>query len=117
MNLKKTSILLYIAVLVLAVLACGVPTLPTPAAPMRVLPAPSVAPSLPAVVEMVVIADNLNVRAEADYKSAADPLGLENGQVVKVYLSCTGGEMREWVAINVDCTRWVKASWLSPVVE
>jgi len=63
-------------------------------------------------VEMVVIASRLNIRADSNEKSPADPQGLKQGDVVKVYLTCTGGEMRDWLAINRDCTKWVKASWL-----
>lgn len=97
-----------ISALVLSVLACGLP-----AASQIVYPQHSAAPTPPAqVVEMIVIADALNIRAEATYLSAAEPVGLRKGEKVKVYLACTGGEVREWVSLNRDCTRWVKASWL-----
>jgi hypothetical protein len=76
-------------------------------------PTPPAQPTQPVkVVEMVVIADALNVRAEATYLSAAEKLGLRKGQKVKIYLACTSGSVREWVAINRDCTRWVRSSWL-----
>jgi hypothetical protein len=60
----------------------------------------------------MVVTGRLNIRDEPDYKSAADPDGLERGQVVRVYLACTGGETRAWVSINSDCTEWVNSAWL-----
>ena len=98
---------LSISALVFASVACGLP-----AASQIVYPQHSAAPTPPAVLEMVVIADALNVRAAATYLSAADPVGLRKGEKVKIYLACTGGEVREWVSLDRDCTRWVKASWL-----
>lgn len=107
--INKTRIHLPISILVLSVLACGLPV-----ASQIVYPQHDPAPTPPAVVEMVVIADSLNIRAEASHLSAAEAEGLRKGQVVKIYLSCTGGELREWVSLDRDCTRWVKASWLEP---
>ena len=107
-HVNKAQIYLYIAVLMLVSLACGVQ-----GQKLKVYqPMPTGTATPPAVLEMVVIADALNIRAEANYNSAADPVGLRKGEKVKVYLSCTGGEVREWVSLNRDCTRWVKASWL-----
>ena len=117
-HVKKPPILLYIAVLMSLALtcACGIPAALPNAAPAAVAPKLSAAPTPPAqVVEMMVIADMLNIRAAPDYKSAADPDGLERGQVVKVHLSCTRGEMRAWVSINSDCTEWVNSAWLDVV--
>ena len=106
-RVNKTRIYLYIAVLMLASVACGV----SAGEKLKVYQ-PTETATPPAVLEMVVIADALNIRADADYNSAADPVGLRKGEKVKVYLACTGGEVREWVSLNRDCTRWVKASWL-----
>lgn len=108
---------LFVTLLVLSALACGSPAALPASMPAAVTaPELSPAPTPPAqVVEMVVIAARLNIREKADYQSAADPDGLERGQVVKVYLSCTGGEMRDWVSINRDCTEWVNAAWLDVV--
>ena len=90
-------------------LACATPAL----APSVVFPSRSAAPGMPQTsVEMIVIADTLNIRAEANANSAADYKGLDKGDTVTVYLSCTGHELREWAAINRDCTQWVKSSWL-----
>lgn len=112
-HVSKMTSLLYIAVLMLVSLACGIPSALPNAAPAAIAPKLSATPTPPAqVVEMMVIADMLNIRAAPDYKSAADPDGLERGQDVKVYLFCTGGEMRDWVAINSDCTEWVNSAWL-----
>lgn len=99
--------LLYISILVLSALACGL------SSELKVYPQREAAPTPPAVVEMVVIADSLNIRAEASHLSAAEAEGLHKDEKVKVYLACTGGELREWVALDRDCTRWVKASWLA----
>lgn len=99
---------LYISALVLSALACGVQGQKLKV--YQSMPTETATP--PAVLEMVVIADALNIRADADYNSAADPVGLRKGEKVKIYLACTGGEVREWVSLNRDCTRWVKASWL-----
>ena len=105
-HVSKMTSLLYISVLVLVSLACGVQ-----GQKLKVYQ-PTETATPPAVLEMVVIADALNIRADADYNSAADPVGLRKGEKVKVYLACTGGEVREWLSLNRDCTRWVKASWL-----
>jgi hypothetical protein len=111
-HVKKPPILLYIAVLMSFTLACGIPSALPNAAPAAVAPKLSAAPTPPAQVVEMVVTGRLNIRDEPDYKSGADPDGLERGQVVKVYLSCTGGEMRDWVAIDADCTEWVNAAWL-----
>lgn len=114
-HVKKTPILLYTAVLMSLALtcACGIPAaLPSTAPLAKPAPELSAAPTPPAQVVEMVVMGRLNIRDEPDYKSAADPDGLERGQVVKVYLSCTGGEMRDWVSINRDCTEWVNAAWL-----
>lgn len=105
-NDTKMKKYLYISAIILSALACGLSP--------KVYPLHSAAPTPPAqVVEMIVIADALNIRAEATYLSAADPVGLRKGEKVKIYLSCTGGEVREWVSLDRDCTRWVKASWMT----
>ena len=107
-HVSKMTIFLYISALMLVSLACGISSTGT----SLVNPTSQPTETQPAVLEMVVIADALNIRAEASYNSAADPVGLRRGEKVKVYLSCTGGEVREWVSLNRDCTRWVKAEWL-----
>lgn len=110
-NVEKMAKYLFVILLMSSVLACGLPaTLPATAV---TAPELSLAPTPPAqVVEMVVTASRLNIRADANYTSAADPQGLERGQVIKVYLTCTGGEMRDWVALDRDCTRWVNVDYL-----
>lgn len=91
------------------ILACGIPI----SATVRNLPRPSTAPTPPPrVVEMRVVADALNIRAEPDANSAADANGLQGGQVVHVYTTCTGGFIKEWVSINPDCTQWVNSRYL-----
>lgn len=116
-HVKKPPILLYIAVLMSLALtcACGIPAALPNVAPGAIAPELSAAPTPPAQVVEMMVTGRLNIRAAPDYKSAADPDGLERGQVVKVYLSCTRGEMRAWVSINSDCTEWVNSAWLDVV--
>ena len=99
-------------ILLMSTLACGLPATLPATAPAVTAPELSLAPTPPAQVVEMVVMGRLNIRDEPDYKSAADPQGLERGQVVKVYLTCTGGEMRDWVALDRDCTRWVNVDYL-----
>lgn len=64
------------------------------------------------VVTMYVKAQNLNLRDCGSVACPADPKGLEKGKKVEVYLTCTGGIWKDWVALDVDCTQWVRSSWL-----
>lgn len=59
-----------------------------------------------------VTAHALNFRTCGSLDCPADPKGLKQGQEVRVYLHCTGGEFADWVSIDYDCTRWVRSSWL-----
>jgi len=96
--------------LALVVMACMTPSLAVRQEEV-VLSAPT--PPLSDVVIMQVVAlEALNVRARPDHRAPAEYQGLKSGQNVKVYLSCTGGELREWVALDRDCTRWVNAAYL-----
>lgn len=107
---------LYLITLLLTSLACGVQTVSIPA---DTQPAPVVSavvtPTATAshhTLTMYVKASALNLRECGAVDCPADPQGLKQGQKVVVYLTCTGGKYTDWVSLDVDCTRWVRSSWL-----
>ncbi len=98
-----------LALLPLLALACSM-TAQLPAAIPAPIPNYAGKPAPPHIV-MVVVADYaLNVRDKP--MGAPERYGLRNGDEVTAYLECTGDELREWVAINRDCTRWVNGKFL-----
>lgn len=98
---------LFLFVIVLTTLACGIP-IRNEAFYTRTINVQKVSTD----VKMVVTAHALNFRTCGSMDCPADPKGLKQGQEVRVYLHCTGGEFADWVAIDYDCTRWVRSSWL-----
>lgn len=97
----------YLYILILASLACGaqsaLPTLP---------PTATTEAEVETTLTGVVLAQSLNVRACPSETCTAEYKGLGQNAKVKLYLACTGGELKEWASINRDCTRWVKVKWL-----
>lgn len=112
----RVKMFLCLFLLTLASLACGVQTVSIPA---DTQPAPVVSavvnPTATAshhTLTMYVKASALNLRECGAVDCPADPQGLKQGERVTVYLTCTGGKYADWVSLDVDCTRWVRSSWL-----
>ena len=109
------KLLIWISLFTFPSLACGMQT--SGAKSQSILTVSESPAQVNFTLQMVVTAEALNIREGASEHTPADLQGLEQGEPVTVFLSCTGGELRDWAAIDADCTRWVRSAYLEPVLE
>jgi len=109
-HVKKTTILLYIAALMLVSLACGVSKqLPYSQNTPKVVTVMPTFESVRMVVSGLYPDEPLNIRSGAGGAKTGEY--LHNGDVVFLYLSVNRGDTL-WCAIEPDYTRWVACRYL-----